>query len=473
MLKQRHLFKSVMAVGSSVVMLLFTLAALPARSAVPHLGYGFNVAHWDTARLSAMGFNWIKVFEVPTSPLDKYVLLRVEVTQATSISALLADLDAKLAYASYIDAWEIGNEPNIDAAYGWGTAPDPIAYKDRLCQAYQKIKSVDPEAIVVSAGLAPVGRVTGSHNGHPGHDGLKQDEREFLQELFDNGGGACLDAVGYHPYGYSADYAAAPDVVSSDPAQNCDQGFCFRSAEKIYEIMQQAGLGGKKLWATEFGWIVQPPADCFTNPNWEAEWADRAWQIVSEDKQAANLAGAFQYADAYWPWMGAMFVFNLNFAQDSALAECDQMRYYSVQERAAETALTNLPKNPANIPGRLKTDTSLVSLMIGVNEQPLTPTAAIGLSNWGWRPVTYTASVDTGASIIPVLLNASGTLSGTEQLSLNFTIASTARAVGIYTGQVTVNWTAYEVSNPTPRSVEVELRVVRDIYRTYLPSVRR
>ena len=69
----------------------------------------------------------------------------------------------------------------------------------------------------MSAGLAPTGRVTGDHNGHPGHDGSKQDDRQFLIELLDNGGGACLDAVGYHPYGFSADYDAVPDVISDDP----------------------------------------------------------------------------------------------------------------------------------------------------------------------------------------------------------------------------------------------------------------
>ena len=48
----------------------------------------------------------------------------------------------------------------------------------------------------------------------------------------------------------------------TDP-RNCDQGFCFRGAEKIYEIMQQQGLGDKKVWATEFGWITQPPDRLF------------------------------------------------------------------------------------------------------------------------------------------------------------------------------------------------------------------
>ncbi len=195
-----------------------------------------------------MNFGWIKLFnDPPQSPQMQSVLLRIDVTAATTLTDLQADLAAKLPFAQYVAAWEIGNEPNIDAEYGWGAPPNALAYKPLLCAAYAQIKAADPDAIVVSAGLAPTGRVSGNFNGHPGHDGLKQDDRQFLIKLLDSGGGACLDVVGYHPYGYSADYDAVPDVTSADPTQNCLQGFCFRGAEKIYEIMQQKGLGDQEV----------------------------------------------------------------------------------------------------------------------------------------------------------------------------------------------------------------------------------
>ncbi len=254
--------------GTAVILsglLLGLSGALLARSAVAHLGYGFNVTSDGQApSLSNLNFNWIKLFDVPSAPVDtQAILLRVDVTGAITVSDLLIDLDNKLNYLQLnsisVAAWEIGNEPNIDASYGWGTTPNVVDYKDRLCAAYAKIKSQLPDAIIVSAGLAPVGRFTDSH---------QIDDREFIQQLLDMGGGACLDAVGYHPYGYSADYDAAPDVVSADPTQNCDQGLCFRGAEKIYEIMQAHGAGDKKLWATEFGWITQPPDYCLSDPSW-------------------------------------------------------------------------------------------------------------------------------------------------------------------------------------------------------------
>jgi hypothetical protein len=465
-----------LALSLTMVLLMGILGVWTARSAVPHLGYGFNVADVGTGAttLLQMSFNWIKIFEVPGTTLPQAALLRVTATSTTTIPALLADLDNKLTYLTAnglsVQAWEIGNEPNIDAEYGWGTTPDPIAYKNLLCAAYAHIKAAKPDAIVVSAGLAPTGRVATAAPHPDGNDGQKQDERKYLQQMLAAGGSACLDAVGYHPYGYSADYYAEPDVVSGDPTQNCDQGFCFRGAEKIYEVMQNAGIGSKKMWATEFGWITAPAnPDCLNDPS----WFGRQWQIVTEDKRAANLVGAYQYADAHWPWMGAMFVFNLDFNQLPSLGACDQMRSYDVRDKPAQTALTNMAKNAASIPGKLKTDVSQVALMIGVSEQPITLPASIGLSNWGWNPAYYTATSNGGLNVVPVILNPTGVLSGTAQRPLNLAIASTLRTTGTYAGQVTVNWSAAGVTNPTPRKVDVQLRVVDPIYRVYLPASMR
>lgn len=446
-----------------VTALLITVGIAPAQSAVPHLGYGFNVAALDTARLTTMGFNWIKIFEVPPANLPQTILLRVEANSAVSVSELLADLDNKLNYLNThsinVAAWEIGNEPNIDASYGWGTTPNVAAYKDRLCAAYIKIKGQQPDAIVVSAGLAPVGRLTNSH---------QIDDREFVAQLLDSGGGTCLDAVGYHPYGYSADFDAAPDGASADPTQNCVQGFCFRGAEKIYEIMQAHGAGDKKLWATEFGWITAPPDNCLGDPS----WSGRQWQIVTDEKQASNLVGAFQYAEANWPWMGAMFIFNLNFNEPGLHPECEQMRFYAVQGHAAESALTAMPKNPATIAGRLRTTTTKLTWLVDVDQQPVDLPGSVDIANWGWGSVVYTATVNNSADVVPVIANPTGSLSPTAQSWINFNIAGFTHTLGTYTGTLTLNWFATGAGN-NPRTVALEVRVLPDVQRVFLPLIMR
>lgn len=473
---RRSLFRLWLTIALAAVMWIGAAGVWPARSAVPHLGYGFNVADVGAGAITLlqMGFNWIKIFEVPGTTLPQAVLLRVTATSATTVPALLTDLDNKLNYLTTnnltVHAWEIGNEPNIDAEYGWGATPDPVGYKNLLCAAYAHIKAAQPDAIVVSAGLAPTGRVTTVPPNPDGNDGQKQDERKYLQQMLAAGGSACLDVVGYHPYGYSADYNATPDVVSGDPTLNCDQGFCFRGAEKIYEVMQNAGVADKKVWATEFGWITAPadPA-CLNDPS----WFGRQWQIVSDDKQAANLVGAYQYADAHWPWMGAMFVFNLDFNQLPGLGACDQMRSYDVRDKPAQAALTDMAKNAASIPGKLKADSTRLTLMIGAGEQPITLPTAISLSNWGWNPAYYTATVNGSANVVPDLLNPTGVLSGTAQQPLNLSIASAVRITGVYTGLVTVNWSTAGMANLGSRKVDLELRVVDQIYRVYLPAIVR
>jgi hypothetical protein len=166
-----------------------------------------------------------------------------------------------------------------------------------------------------------------------------------------------------------------------------------------------------------------------------------------------------------------MFVFNLDFNQLPGLGTCDQMRSYDVRNKPAQDALQNISKNTASIQGKLKNDVNSISLMIGESEQPLTLPASIGLSNWGWNLAYYTATAKTNANVVPILLNPTGSLSATAQQLVNLAITSTTRASGIYTGSVTVHWSASGVSNPPDRKVSIELQVVPQIYRTYLPLI--
>lgn len=474
-MRRRQFFRLMLTVVLAAVLLLGVWGIWPARSAVPHLGYGFNL-YADVQGMLNMGFDWLKGF--PGSNLAGYppqtnILFRfsAKASDLANVTAFAQDIyDTALDNKDYIDAYEIGNEVNIDNPdYGWGAPPDAANYRTLLCAAYTQIKLVDPTAIVVSAGLAPTGRVLDTWNGHLGHNGRYQDDREFLKELLNAGGGACLDAVGYHPYGFSADYDAAPDVASADPTRNCDQGFCFRGAEKIYEILQQKGLGDKKVWATEFGWITQPPAHCLSDPS----WSGRQWQIVSDDKQAYNLAGAYQYADANWPWMGGMLMFNLDFSQNPALPECEQMRFYSIKGKPAENALKNMTKSKASVTGQLQTNPKSLAILIGVGEQPVSWTPTINLYNAGWQSLHYTVTVDNSASVVPGLTSpTTGMLSATKEVWLQLSVPGFSRTVGTYTGTVTASWYAVGAGNK-PKVIDLQMIVVSDVHRVYLPLIMR
>ena len=433
----------------------------------PHLGYGFNVAPWDVPLLQSMGFDWMKVFDAPGARLPVNILIRVE-ADAQDLGNLAAFGQQVSALAQgngdYIEAYEIGNEPNLDADYGWNAPPIAADYVALLCVAYQNIKQADPTAIVVSAGLAPVGRVQGNWQGHAGHNGFYQDEREYLLEFLAAGGADCMDVLGYHPYGFAADFDAEPDVPSGDPTQNCSNGFCFRGIEKIYELMVANGQGDKSIWATEFGWIVAPPQECLNDPGWQG----RAWQIVSEQKQASNLVGAFTYADANYPWMGGMFIFNLNFNAAGWYELCEQMRYYAVEDRPAEGTLAAMPKNPVPSHSVLTVWPDSLRLLAAVDEMPLETAVSFNLGNEGWQTMPYTLSVTATNGVSLTIPQPVGQVGSLALVPIQLTI-QISQPLGVYTAVVRIDSTAD--TNGAPATVPVEVVVVSEVYKSMLPVV--
>ena len=313
-----------------------------AAAAPIEFGYGFSQIPADGNHAHQLGFNWIQSYYPPTTQQPTRVLYRVQVrvSDLYDLNAFRSRLAALGSQAgSFIDAYEIGNEVNL--ASEWGAPPVATDYVTLLCAAKEALANADPGATIVSAGLATVGRVAGNWGGHLGHDGSTQDERTYLAEFVEGNGHLCADVVGYHPMGFRADYSTTPDVDGGTPETDCSNGLCFRSAEKIYEVLRNHGVTSPRIWATEVGWIATPPTECQSDPT----WSGRLWQSVSPEKQAANLAGAFWYARTHWPWMEAMFVFNLDINKIPYYSTCEQMSYYSVTGRPAETRLGAMSKS--------------------------------------------------------------------------------------------------------------------------------
>lgn len=221
-------------------------------------------------------------------------------------------------YQRRVEAYVIWNEPNLAQEWG-GRPPDPEGYAELLRAAYGAVKSSDPQALVVSAGLAPTNRM----------DETAMDDRVFLQGLYEAGAREFFDVLGAHPYGF----AYAPD----DP-HDAHEGLNFARLEDLREIMVVNGDGQKPVWATEVGWTT------------EAVREDQAWLQVTEEEQAAYLIGAFDKAEEEWPWLERIAVWNLS----AGLEADDEKRGYSIVDdqyrpRAAYQALAVMPK--ASLPG--------------------------------------------------------------------------------------------------------------------------
>jgi hypothetical protein len=129
-------------------------------------------------------------------------------------------------YRGHIQAYEIWNEPNLTRFYS-GSAETML----RLAAlAYRQIKSLDPEALVVSPSAT-------------GAAGLA-----WLESYLERGGGRWADVIGYHFY----------------VGQNQSPEEMAGLIQQVRAILDRHGLSGKPIWNTETGWRIageqEPPA---------------------------------------------------------------------------------------------------------------------------------------------------------------------------------------------------------------------
>ena len=232
-----------------------------------------------------------------------------------------------------VHAYEIWNEQNLKRE--WEGAPLSAAdYVQLLKGAYQAIKAADPGAIVVSGAPTPTGINDGS---------WAIDDRAYLQQMYNAGLRYYCDAVGAHPSGY----ANPPDALFTggdyDPGRGYDDhpSFFFRNTmEDYYRIMAANGDGGKRIWATEFGW---PTVDGMGVPaNSGYEFAND----INEQQQGEYLVRAYTWSRS-WGHAGVMFLWNLNF-WPAAGAQNEMAKYGIVRgdwsPRPAYIALKSMPK---------------------------------------------------------------------------------------------------------------------------------
>jgi hypothetical protein len=284
---------------------------------------GINAADYGNLALPRdLGFGWVQVFNPPEFPIDGFrILYRVPLNRAVSgqqadIDAWADELEALVrTRRGVINAYSIGNEVNLSREWG-GAQPDPLRYTELLAIGYARVKSADPDALVVSSGIAPTGG---------DGDGFVDDLR-YARAMFDAGALDVMDAYGFHPYGF----AYAPELSPDDPQA---KGLLFRRAEAHRRLLEEFGAGGKKMWATEFGWLIDSNEEGVT-----CDFGGLNWQRVSRKQQANYVVRAYDYAAKNWPWMGPMFLWNADFSRSPLYPDrCEQMKWYSlIDEQGAE-----------------------------------------------------------------------------------------------------------------------------------------
>ncbi len=174
-----------------------------------------------------------------------------------------------------IQNWEVWNEPNSEIFWGERCGPgvDPTSYALFYKQVRSTVLSADPDAAVITAGLASAYGPDNDGDGFPDAHPKSMLTNRFLQDeltwLHDHG--VQVDGVGLHPYADSpqrviADVAAARDVVA---ASGYNSG----------------------LWLTEWGWATAGHTGPQDGGSFVSNQSDVGNQrLLSEQDQAKAIA---------------------------------------------------------------------------------------------------------------------------------------------------------------------------------------
>ncbi len=198
-----------------------------------------------------------------------------------------------------IHAIEIWNEQNLAHENGGRvTLEDAGRYVELLCVAYSRIKAIDP-SITVLAGAPSSTGITDAR--------IAVDDTAYYSAMYAYRSGMirdCMDAQAVHPGGA----ANPPDTLwpinpSTARGWTDHPTFYFRHVENVRRLMVVHGLSDIPIWITEFGWATRNTTPGFEYGN-----------QVSFEQQAEYIVGAMRLTEEQYPWVEAMFLWNLNFA---------------------------------------------------------------------------------------------------------------------------------------------------------------
>ncbi|MCX7681812.1 MAG: cellulase family glycosylhydrolase [Anaerolineae bacterium] len=208
-------------------------------------------------------------------------------------------------YRGRVRAYQVWNEPNLAREWG-GRTPDPAGYVELLRVCYIGIKSADPNALVISAGLAPTG------NGPP--EAIP--DIDYLIAMYEAGAAPYFDMLGVHAPGFAYPPEISPDEVAAKHGGH--RFFCFRHVEDARAVMVRYGDEDKQVAVLEMGWTSDP-----IHPGY-------AWFAVTEEQKAAYLVRAFRYAYEHWtPWIGPMIVISI---ANPDWTEQDEQYWWAITE---------------------------------------------------------------------------------------------------------------------------------------------
>jgi hypothetical protein len=207
--------------------------------------------------------SWYELDAAMTLALENQLSVMISITQAPrwamvengpsprKTSQLIIELVRR--YPDNLLAIEIF--PLANSVEGWGSAPDPGAYTQVLKTAYQAIKKISSEVLIVGAGLSPVQSPI---------EGM--DDLSYLRQIYAEGISEFMPIVGLRLPPSSGDPLSRGYHTKNIP---------IRRYENIRSIMSENGHKHGLIWITGFSWNV----DTIVNPNDQADWMKQAYLL--------------------------------------------------------------------------------------------------------------------------------------------------------------------------------------------------
>jgi hypothetical protein len=220
-------------------------------------------------------------------------------------------------YPGRIHAIEVWNEQNLDREWDTAEGVNAARYVEMLRLSYQAIKSRDPNIIVISGALSPLGG-TGTDPQNPDRI-IFVDDFVYFDQMIQAGFLNYCDCVGAHHNGYNTPPNVAWDEGYQDPTiqhfrgywDNPHHSWSFKSTLWGYHDRIVAAGSDKPLCVTEFGWASTEGLDGY--PDVYPENFEFALDNTQEE-QAQWDVQAFQLMRE-WGFVRIAFLWNLNFSQ--------------------------------------------------------------------------------------------------------------------------------------------------------------
>ena len=207
-------------------------------------------------------------------------------------------------YKGRINHFQVWNEPNLDGEWG-GKPISPEQYGLLLKYTAEKVKTISPAALIVTAGLAQTTE-----------DGVRTNnlsELAFIDRLYQSGAKPYFDILSVMDYGLGdspEDRRVGPDRTN------------FSRLLLAREVMVRNGDEQKPIWVSEYGWLSLPP-------DWQGQ--PGTWgQSVDAETQARWTIEGLERMQREWPWVTNVFVWAFRWVERPEDTGRDPARYFEV-----------------------------------------------------------------------------------------------------------------------------------------------